>query len=111
MNATLKNKTKPKYEPPTNRRDERFLAKFPIVLGDEKGATRDLSASGIYFEIENEHKTGTVISFLIDLDTPGGKIKVACEAEVVRVEKLSGKCGIAARIIKQEFLSTNNETN
>ena len=107
----MKNKTSTKHGLPTKRRDERFLAKFPIVLGDKKGATRDLSASGIYFEIENEHKTGSVISFLIDLDTPGGKIKVACEAEVVRVEKLSGKCGIAARIIKQEFLSTNNETN
>ena len=107
----MKNIAKPKHKPPTNRREERVLANFPIVLGDEKGATRDLSASGIYFEIENEQKTGSVISFVIDLDTPGGKIKVACEAEVVRVEKLSGKCGIAARIIKQEFLSSNITTN
>jgi hypothetical protein len=76
-----------------------------VVENGQKGVMRDVSATGIFFEIDAKHESGSVIQFHVELDTPGGKLKLMCEGEVVRVEHLNGKVGVAAKILKQEFIA------
>lgn len=81
----------------------RIPSQLVVVESGKKGLTRDISATGVYFEIDTKHEAGSAIQFHIELDTPGGKLKLVCEGEVVRVEDLNGMVGIAAKILKQEI--------
>ena len=81
----------------------RIPSNLVVVENGKKGITRDVSATGIFFEIDAKHEAGSAIQFQIELDTPGGKLMLMCEGEVVRVEDLNGKVGIAAKILKQEI--------
>lgn len=90
---------------PTNRLEDRLPSKFPIKLAETEGLTHNISASGIFFELEKNQTEGSKIEFTIELQTPGGPLNLVCQAEVVRVQELNGKYGIAAKITSQEFQS------
>jgi len=90
---------------PTNRQEDRLPSKFPIKLAEAEGLTHNISASGIFFELEKNQTEGSKITFTIELQTPGGPLHLVCQAEVVRVQELNGKFGIAAKITSQEFQS------
>ena len=77
----------------------------PIVMNGTAGITRDISATGVFFEIDEDATAGSHIEFAIELETPGGKLKLLCIAEVVRVENLGSKIGIAAEFISQKMQS------
>jgi len=81
----------------------RIPSRLVVVENGKKGITRDISATGVFFEMDTHHQAGSAIQFHIELDTPGGKLKLVCEGEVVRVEDLNGKVGVAAKILKQEI--------
>jgi hypothetical protein len=81
----------------------RISSNLVVIENGKKGVTRDISATGVFFEIDAKHEAGSAIKFHIELDTPGGKLMLVCEGEVIRVEDLSGKVGIAAKILKQEI--------
>lgn len=83
----------------------RIPSNLVVVENGKKGLTRDISATGVFFEIDAEHKAGSIIQFHIELDTPGGLLLLICEGEVVRVEDSNGKVGVAATILKQEIKS------
>ena len=85
------------------RRDERISTAFPVTINGATGKTRDISASGIFFEVDEDTKLGSKIQFSVQLDTPGGILKLVCEGEVIRLEKRDGKLGVAAKIISQEM--------
>ena len=87
------------------RRDERISTAFPVTINGAAGKTRDISASGIFFEVDEDTKLGSKIQFSVQLDTPGGLLKLVCEGEVIRLEKRDGKLGVAAKIISQEMES------
>ena len=80
-------------------------------MGKKVGLTKDISATGIFFELDEVHELGTSINFWVELDTPGGKLKLVCDAEVARVEHEDGKVRIAARIINQEIKPINTNTD
>mgnify|MGYP000101803767 FL=1 len=85
-------------------RSPRVKASFPLTVSDgARGFTKDISATGIYFELNSTQKEGSVISFWVELDTPGGKLKLVCEGEIVRVEEGDSKTRMAAKIISQEI--------
>ena len=86
-------------------REERVSAALPVLINGKTGVTRDISASGIYFHMDDDAKPGSVIDFHIDLDTPGGKLSMICKAQVVRVDKGDGRSGVAAKIISQTLQS------
>ena len=65
-------------------RAPRVPSRLPVVMNGKRGSTEDISATGISFEIEDEQTLGSLIHFSIELDTPGGKLIVDCEAEVMR---------------------------
>lgn len=81
----------------------RHPAAFPVTLGPKKGLVKDISATGIYFEIDQKQAVGSNIEFVLDLETPGGPMQVQCHGTVVRIEKKAGKVGIAATIEKSIF--------
>ncbi|QWD61801.1 PilZ domain-containing protein [Polynucleobacter sp. MWH-UH25E] len=84
-------------------RADRVQAALPITLGEHFGKTRDISATGIYFEMPVEKELGSQVDFVIDLDTPGGALKMQCIGEVVRVQNADGKFGIAVKITSSEL--------
>ena len=86
------------------KRAERFQTKLPLSIGDQQGTIHNISATGAYFEIDASNKPGSEISFVIDLETPGGKIKVQCQGEIVRVQENAGKLGIAVKIVSSDLL-------
>ena len=86
-------------------REERVSTALPVLINGKTGTTRDISASGIYFEMDDDAKAGSTINFHIELETPGGKLKMVCKAQVVRVDKKDGRSGVAAKIISQTLES------
>ena len=86
-------------------RASRVTSCLPVSLNGKTGVTRDISATGILFEIDEDHKEGSSISLEIELDTPGGPLKLLCKAKVVRVVKEGGRSAIAAKIISQSLAS------
>ena len=96
-----------------NRGEKRLSAAFPLNLGGGGiGLTRDLSASGIFFETDVINEPGSIVHFTLTFDGPGGGMTLNCEAQVLRVEPQSSgnaadesgkRIGIAAKIIDSKF--------
>lgn len=86
-------------------RADRHSVSIPVALGSKHGLVKNISATGIYFEIDHQQSLGADIDFVIDLDTPGGPIKVQCHGTIVRLEEKSGRIGIAATISESTFKS------
>ena len=86
------------------KRAERFQTKLPLSIGDKQGTIHNISATGAYFEIDANHKPGSEVSFVVDLETPGGKIQVQCQGEIVRVQERDGKFGVAVKIVSSDLL-------
>jgi hypothetical protein len=85
-------------------RSPRVKAEFPIHASNGLvGRTKDISATGIFLELDLNQKLGSIISFWVELDTPGAKMKLVCEAKVVRVDQGDGKTRLGTKIISQEL--------
>ena len=90
--------------PTSRKRAERFQTKLPLSIGNTQGTIHNISATGAYFEIDADHNPGSEISFVIDLETPGGKIHVQCRGEIVRVDERDGKLGVAVKIVNTDLV-------
>ncbi len=84
-------------------REERVRTALPVHLDQGTGITRDVSASGVFFETDASYRLGSEISFSIELDGPGGKMMLRCQGQIVRVEQRDGKVGVAAKIIESRL--------
>lgn len=82
------------------RHEERVNAVLPVLLGNIVGMTRDVSASGMFFETSATLAPGEKISFTVEFDTPGGKRILKCLGDVVRTEIRDPVVGVAVRIIE-----------
>lgn len=74
--------------------------------GAGQGVTRDMSATGVYFETDMKLHQGSMIRFTIDFDNPigGGKTQLECRGYVVRAEPhAGGKIGIAVKLDEQHL--------
>ena len=81
------------------RREKRIPVTMPVRLANTgEGLTRDISASGIYLEMESEHVPGHNVDMTIDFTTPAGKLQFNCQGVIVRVEQSDGRVGIAVKI-------------
>jgi hypothetical protein len=82
-----------------NRKEVRVATALPVDLGGGGAAmTRDVSASGIFFEIDATYALGSSISFTVKLDTPSGPVNLKCQGEIVRIEPRGPKVGVAVKI-------------
>jgi hypothetical protein len=86
-------------------RAERHPVSIPISVGTKTGLAKDISATGIYFEIDVTQKVGSNITFLLELMTPGAPIKINCKGKVIRLENKTNCIGVAATIKDSEFLN------
>ncbi len=84
--------------PSTRRADERITARMPVRVGEDLGLTRDVSASGIFFEIDRHLALGSEVRFEIEMRTTLGLMKMCCTGQVVREEHNGERTGIAVRI-------------
>ena len=69
-----------------------------MALAAAMGITRDVSASGVFFETDASYAVGNAISFTLELQTPGGRMTLKCDGEIVRVEMRDARAGIAVKI-------------
>ena len=85
------------------RIDRRVAAALPVTLGEMESAhavTRDVSASGLFLETDAVISAGSVINFIVDIDTPAGKRVLRCRGSVVRVETMDSRLGCAVKILE-----------
>jgi hypothetical protein len=82
------------------RQEERVSAVLPVTLQDCVGTTRDVSASGMFFETSARLAPGDKISFSVEFDTPSGKRMLKCWGDIVRTEIRDPVIGVAVRIIE-----------
>ena len=88
----------------SHRSEERVVMTVPVVLPDgTQGVTRDISASGIYFETDPLPLVSP-LSFTVEFKNDGGAgMALRCRGQVVRVERNGGRVGVAARILESRL--------
>lgn len=85
------------------RAADRFATELPVEIDGVQGLTRNISATGIYFEAEVAPTRGSRVSFTVEVMVQGEKLKLVCQGEVVRVEQHDGVLGIAAKLESSFF--------
>jgi hypothetical protein len=88
-------------------RSKRYRTELPTNVNGVTGVTHNVSTTGLYILQDQQCETGSRIDFVVDLDTQGGKLKLCCEGEVVRVDKLDGRFGIGIKILNQVMKTEN----
>lgn len=82
---------------------DRFDTELPVNIDGVQGLTRNVSATGIYFETGVSHEPGSRVHFTIEMMVQGQKRKLVCDGEVVRVDHKGSTVGIAARLVESFF--------
>jgi hypothetical protein len=73
---------------------------LPVVLeGGQSGVTRNISASGVLFEIDQAQQVDSVVDFEILLDTPEGPLRLVAHGKVVRIDTRDGRTRVAVTLI------------
>lgn len=80
------------------RKGERVCTALPVALGGTMGVTRDVSASGVFFEMDIMCAVGSLVRFTVEVATPSRKVILNCEGDVVRTEARDTGMGLAVRI-------------
>jgi hypothetical protein len=85
---------------PERRRAQRFRVTLLVELTEGTAVTRDLSASGVFFEATGTFVVGECIQFALVLEhvDPGHTVRLQCCGRVVRVEPYSNSVGVAVGI-------------
>ena len=89
------------------RKEERVSTILPVSVGSTAGVVRDVSASGIFFEIDANYTLGSSISFAVKLDTPSGYMNLKCRGDIVRIEPRDSKVGVGVRILESTMEAAN----
>jgi hypothetical protein len=85
---------------PDRRRAPRFRLELLVEWDRGTGITRDVSAGGVFFVTEQLFSPGDPLEcalVLAHLD-PDHPIRLHCRGQVVRVEPVDGKTGVAVAI-------------
>lgn len=84
----------------SRRSESREQVSLTLQLrGGEKGLISDVSASGLYFEIDTAQQVGSLIDFEIELDTPGGPMKLKAQGQIVRTESQGSRSGFGVKLL------------
>ena len=89
------------------RKEERVSTILPVSVGSTAGVVRDVSASGIFFEIDANYTLGSSINFAVKLDTPSGYMNLKCRGDIVRIEPRDSKVGVGVRILESTMEAAN----
>ena len=72
------------------------------------GLTRNVSATGVYFETMVDQAPGSRVRFVVEVLVKGERLKMVCAGEVVRVERKLGTVGVAVKLSSSFFTDTDN---
>jgi hypothetical protein len=100
MKIPLKSGLLNRFTKKKKRKEGREKKTLPVkIIGDSvEGVTRNLSASGVHFEIDSYYQVGWSIKMTIEFESPQG-MQLECEGTIVRVEDHgSDKRGVAVRM-------------
>jgi hypothetical protein len=86
------------------RSEERVSAALPVDLGGAIGITRDVSASGLFFETDVAYVVGGQISLGVALETPSGRMVLKCHGTIIRIESRDHKVGVAVKITESTLV-------
>jgi hypothetical protein len=88
------------WDGPERRTTPRFSLPLAVVLDDAKGATRDISATGVFFTTQQALTVGAPITFELELPhaDPRGVLRVGCGGTVLRIEPIDEAFGVAVHI-------------
>ncbi len=80
------------------RTEPRERLALPLKLGDGlRAMTRDISPTGLFFEVEGERLMRGLVDFEMHLIEAG--MKFTSVGEIVRIEYGGGKTGVAVRLM------------
>ena len=87
-----------------NRTEERVSMSVPVRLrGGGSGTTRDISASGIYFETDSAPALELPLDLTVEFSGGSGGMALCCKAEVLRFERLGSRVGVAVRLLESKL--------
>ena len=90
------------------RREDRMAATRPVRMAHASGITRNISASGVFFETVGDYVPGNLIAFAIVLRGTGAENAwLACKGTIVRVEQRADALGVAVKITSSTLESGN----
>jgi len=88
------------------RSAERLRSELPIEFNGVRGLTKNISATGVYFETTVNQEPGSKVNFSVEVTINGEKITMVCSGEVVRVDHNNEKVGIAVKLAHSFFTDT-----
>lgn len=89
------------------RKHERIHVTLPIRLGNRIGVVKNVSESGVYFEIKHAIDFTDEINFAIEISTSVGLMDLKCKGIMVRMERKADRMGIAVCLLNSEFESAD----
>lgn len=89
------------------QRSERYRTDLSTTVHGVTGVTDNISATGFYVLQDQPCEVGSRIDFAVDLVTRHVKLKLCCEGEVVRVDRVDNRFGIALKILSQVMRAVN----
>ena len=101
----------PNLERAEHRSATRFDTALDVGVEGLGARTRNISASGVYFETQLNLPLGSLLNLDVQFTHGGQQHWLACEGKVVRVEEANGQNGIAARLLTPFFSSVDERVN
>lgn len=88
------------------RTETRETLAVPLALAQGgHGVTRDISASGLYFETDQAQLAGSLLDLEFTLDGPVDTFRFLAKGRVVRHELIGNKHGVALQLIATQMKS------
>ena len=85
------------------RTDPREALRLPLRLGDGTAAmTRDVSPSGMYFEIAGDYALRGPVVF--EMELAEARMKFTAHGEIVRIDRMPGYTGVAVKLIAPKLV-------
>lgn len=85
------------------RKYERFEITMPMRLGSRIGLIKNISESGIYFEIKHKIDIMNTVNFDIEMSASVGPMNLKCQGMVVRMDRKADRTGIAVYLLDSKF--------
>jgi|WetSurMetagenome_2_1015567.scaffolds.fasta_scaffold63139_3 hypothetical protein len=87
-----------------SRSDKRDDVSLPVRLAEGgEGITRDLSASGVYFEMDSDEPIGSEVDLTIEFKLDKQVVLLKCHGQIMRVEKNGGRTGVAVKMLDSQL--------
>jgi hypothetical protein len=84
----------------------RFDTVIPVEVQGLEGRTRNISASGVYFETDVAPEIGSLLTLTVELTQQGQARELRCKGRVVRVDAARAPVGVAVELLTPFFGST-----